>query len=217
MPRRVRPPTRYPAGGKLQTLTTKGSKAKAVPEPPAPKSKSKPSQASGAKSKAPSSPKQQKAAGPKRSEPSTSLPKQREVPSPVESHPRRSRSESRLSSNSGDEDFQPSIRVRNASESRLYRSRQQIALQDIYRLQSTTQLLIPKLSFSRVIREVLMEYMYRDFRITTECLNALQEASEMYLVQVFEDSYRCCLHRNRVTLDVPDMKLALYLREKWRP
>lgn len=190
MPRRVRPPQRHVTAAKLSTLKPKAAAekaAEAAPEPPA-----KPA-------KAPSLPKQQKVSVPPRAT-------------------RRSRSESRISSNSSDDDYQPSIRVRNASESRFDRSRQDVQiLQDIHRLQSTTQLLIPKLPFARVIREVLMQYMYRDFRITPECLCAIQEAAEMYMVQVFEDSYRCCLHRSRVTLGVPDMKLALYLREKWRP
>ncbi|XP_065093101.1 histone H3-5-like [Ochlerotatus camptorhynchus] len=91
-------------------------------------------------------------------------------------------------------------------------------LREIHQLQSTTKLQIPKLSFSRLIREVLLQYTGygKDYRITAECLECLQEAAEIYIVQLFEDSNRCCAHRDRVILHPKDMKLALFLREKWR-
>lgn len=88
-------------------------------------------------------------------------------------------------------------------------------LREITRLQLSTALLIPKLPFARLIREVLMEYRNRNLRITPEALLCLQESSEIYLVQMFEDAYRCTLHRDRVTLMPKDMNLALYLRERW--
>ncbi|XP_055606959.1 histone H3-like [Uranotaenia lowii] len=88
-------------------------------------------------------------------------------------------------------------------------------LKDIMMLQTTTRLLIPKLSFGRVIREVLLEQFRSDMRVTAECLNCLQEAAEIYLVQLMEDSYRCTLHRDRLTLMPKDMQLAIYLRERW--
>lgn len=91
-------------------------------------------------------------------------------------------------------------------------------LREIHQLQSTTKLQIPKLPFSRLIREVLLQYTGygKNYRITPECLECLQEAAEIYIVQMFEDSNRCCQHRDRVILCPKDMKLALFLRESWR-
>ncbi|XP_058461099.1 uncharacterized protein LOC131436406 [Malaya genurostris] len=89
------------------------------------------------------------------------------------------------------------------------------ALQEIRALQQTTNLLIPKLPFARIIREVLQQYGNNDLRISLEALMALQESSEMYLVQLFEDAYRCTLHRERVTLGPKDLGLALYLRQRF--
>lgn len=93
-----------------------------------------------------------------------------------------------------------------------------LVLREIHQLQSSTKLQIPKLPFARLIREVLLQYTGygKDFRITAECLECLQEAAEIYLVQVFEDSNKCCKHRDRVVLCTKDIKLALFLRDFWR-
>ncbi|XP_053688754.1 uncharacterized protein LOC128737986 [Sabethes cyaneus] len=119
---------------------------------------------------------------------------------------RRSRSESRASPQSDNNRGQRRVRseARAASGVR--------ALQEIRKLQETTNLLIPKLAFARVFREVLMEYSHRDLRVTADALIALQESAETYAVQLFEDSYRCTLHRERVTLTPKDMHLTLYMR-----
>ncbi|XP_049287101.1 uncharacterized protein LOC125765711 [Anopheles funestus] len=85
-------------------------------------------------------------------------------------------------------------------------------LKDIINLQSTVHNLIPRLCFGRVIREILSEYSNRSLKVTPDMLLCLQEASEIYLVQLFEDAYRCTLHRDRVTLIPKDMQLAFMLR-----
>ncbi|XP_062565573.1 histone H3-like centromeric protein A [Armigeres subalbatus] len=85
-------------------------------------------------------------------------------------------------------------------------------LRDITRLQNSTAALIPKLPFARLIRETMESYCGRKLYITPECLMCLQEAAEIYAVQVMEDAYRCTLHRGRITLTAKDMKLALLLR-----
>lgn len=85
-------------------------------------------------------------------------------------------------------------------------------LKDIIKLQSTVHNLVPKMCFARVIREILSEYTQTALRVTPDMLFCLQEAAEIYLVQLFEDSYRCTLHRDRATLMPKDMKLACLLR-----
>lgn len=56
-----------------------------------------------------------------------------------------------------------------------------------------------------------------DIRVQTLALRALQEATEAYLVNLFEDSVMCMLHRNRVTLTDKDLRLLLKLRPSYDP
>ena len=86
-----------------------------------------------------------------------------------------------------------------------------VALRQIRKYQKTTELLIQKIPFQRLVREVV-QGLCRDLRIQSTALLALQEASEDYLVKLFEDSLIACIHANRVTLQVKDMKLAQRLR-----
>ena len=66
------------------------------------------------------------------------------------------------------------------------------ALREIRRYQSSSNLLIPKLPFQRLVREIAQE-MLTDIRFQSTALLALQEASEAYLVQLLEDSNLCCI------------------------
>lgn len=86
------------------------------------------------------------------------------------------------------------------------------AMREIHKLQSSTNYLIPKLPFSRLIREILQACSLTVSRITPPALIALQESSEMYITHLLADSYRCTIHRARVTLTAKDIQLARYLR-----
>ncbi|KAJ1525140.1 hypothetical protein ONE63_009976 [Megalurothrips usitatus] len=86
------------------------------------------------------------------------------------------------------------------------------ALKEIRSLQRTTDHLIPKASFCRVVREILINFSHVQQQIQSSALEALQEAAEMYLVQFFEDSMLCCLHSKRVTLMPQDCHLVRRLR-----
>lgn len=85
-------------------------------------------------------------------------------------------------------------------------------LEEICHLQTTTNNLLPKLPFSRLLKEIFLDCGAVNFRIQTAALEALQTASEMYLVDLFEDSNLCALHSKRVTLYDHDMKLACQIR-----
>lgn len=92
------------------------------------------------------------------------------------------------------------------------------ALMEIRRYQNTVNTLIPKLPFSRVVREVMMNntrFNAQQMRITRDALMALQESAEMYLTNFFEDSLRLTIHAKRVTLMPRDMQLVSYLRNNW--
>ncbi|ODN04950.1 histone H3.3 type b [Orchesella cincta] len=86
-------------------------------------------------------------------------------------------------------------------------------LKEIRHYQKTESLLIPATSFGRLVREVATSITRsRDIRFQGKALKALQEASEAYIVGLFEDSYLCALHSKRVTLMAKDLRLAYRIR-----
>lgn len=88
----------------------------------------------------------------------------------------------------------------------------QVALRQIRKYQGTTQLLIPRMPFQRVVREITHEDCGRPYRFAVSAIEALHEAAEEYVVELFQDSMLCALHAKRVTVSPTDMKLARRLR-----
>lgn len=84
-------------------------------------------------------------------------------------------------------------------------------VQEIRRYQRSTELLIKKLPFQRLVREI-SQGIRRDLRFQSNTLLALQEAAEAYLVGLFEDTNLCALHARRVTIMPRDMQLARRIR-----
>jgi len=87
-----------------------------------------------------------------------------------------------------------------------------VALREIRKYQKSTDLLIPKLPFSRVIKEIALQICSNDMRFQSAALMALQEAAEAYLVTLFEDTVLCAVHAKRVTVMPKDMQLARRIR-----
>ena len=73
-----------------------------------------------------------------------------------------------------------------------------VALREIRRYQKSTELLIRKLPFQRLVREIAQDFK-TDLRFQSSAVMALQEASEAYLVGLFEDTNLCAIHAKRVT------------------
>jgi histone H3 len=86
-----------------------------------------------------------------------------------------------------------------------------VALREIRKYQKNTDLLIRKLPFQRLVREVANDFK-TDLRFQSHAIQALQEASEAYLVGLFEDSNLCAIHAKRVTIFPKDMQLARRIR-----
>jgi histone H3 len=86
-----------------------------------------------------------------------------------------------------------------------------VALREIRQYQKTTELLIRRLPFQRLVREVAQDFK-PDLKFQSVALQALQEAAEAYLVSLFEDTNLCAIHAKRVTIMVKDMQLARRLR-----
>ena len=82
-----------------------------------------------------------------------------------------------------------------------------VALCEIKRYQKTTELLIRKLPFTRLVREITQDFK-TDMRYQREAIAALQEAAEAYLVGLFEDTNLCAIHAKHVTIAPKDIQLA---------
>ena len=85
------------------------------------------------------------------------------------------------------------------------------ALQEIRRYQKSADLLIRKLPFQRLVREIAQRFKI-NLRFQSAALSALQEAAESYLVGLFEDTNLCCVHGKRVTIMPKDIQLARRIR-----
>ncbi|CAH3162158.1 unnamed protein product, partial [Porites lobata] len=78
-------------------------------------------------------------------------------------------------------------------------------------LSKSTELLIRKLPFQRLVREIAQDFK-TDLRFQSSAVMALQEASEAYLVGLFEDTNLCAIHAKRVTIMPKDIQLARRIR-----
>ena len=86
-----------------------------------------------------------------------------------------------------------------------------MALREIRKYQKSTDLLIRKLPFQRLVREVAHE-IKADLRFQTHAILALQEAAEAYLTSLFEDTNLCAIHAKRITIMPKDVQLARRIR-----
>ncbi|CAK9212952.1 unnamed protein product, partial [Sphagnum troendelagicum] len=86
------------------------------------------------------------------------------------------------------------------------------ALMEIRHYQKTCDLLIQRLPFARLVKEITAQYSDVVTRWTAEALTALQEATEDYMVHLFEDTNLCAIHAKRVTIMPKDLQLARRLR-----
>ena len=89
-----------------------------------------------------------------------------------------------------------------------------VALREIRRYQKSTELLIRKLPFQCLVREIALDFWPKDGgpRFTANAIKALQEAAEAYLVGLFEDTNLCAIHAKRVTIMPKDIQLARRIR-----
>ena len=109
-----------------------------------------------------------------------------------------------------------------------------VALREIRKYQKSTELLIRKLPFQRLVREIAQDFKTgallpmwaagslslsdtscchcADLRFQSSAVLALQEASEAYLVGLFEDTNLAAIHAKRVTIMPKDIQLARRIR-----
>lgn len=90
-----------------------------------------------------------------------------------------------------------------------------VALREIRHYQKSTELLIRKLPFQRLVREIASEQRggeINQIRFQGSAIAAMQEAAETYLTKLFEDINHCAIHARRVTIMPKDLMLARRIR-----
>ncbi|KAF2876488.1 histone H3 [Massariosphaeria phaeospora] len=90
-----------------------------------------------------------------------------------------------------------------------------VALREIRRYQKSTELLMRKLPFSRLVREIAQEFK-PDLRFQASAIEAIQEVTEAFLIGIFEDTNINAIHAKRVTINTRDMNLAQRYYKKYK-
>ena len=96
-----------------------------------------------------------------------------------------------------------------------------MALREIWRFQKSTDLLILKKPFGRLVREITQdittearkkELPTNDYRYQGKAILASQEAGEARLIEMFNDTQLAAFHAKRVTIKQEDIQLANKLK-----
>ena len=86
-----------------------------------------------------------------------------------------------------------------------------LALREIRHYQKRTNLLIKRVPFARLVREIAQDFK-QDLQFQNSAIGALQEAAEAYIVRLFEDTNLCAIHAKRITIMPKDIQLARHIR-----
>uniref|UniRef100_A0AC34Q1F3 Histone H2A/H2B/H3 domain-containing protein n=1 Tax=Panagrolaimus sp. JU765 TaxID=591449 RepID=A0AC34Q1F3_9BILA len=86
-----------------------------------------------------------------------------------------------------------------------------IVRQEIRRYQKSTELLIRKIPFQHLVKEIALS-LGTECRFQSAAIGGLQEAAEAYLVGLFEDVNLCAIHAKRITIMPRDLQLARRIR-----
>ena len=103
--------------------------------------------------------------------------------------------------------------VRRTKDGKAVKRAGRAALREIRKYQKSTDLLMRKLPFQRLVREVAQEFK-SDLRFQGSAILALQEAAEAYLTALFEDTNVCAIHAKRMTIMPRDIHLARRIRRE---
>ena len=87
-----------------------------------------------------------------------------------------------------------------------------MAKREIRKLTRTTNLLFPKRPFQRLVREIVQD-LSSDIRFTSESMQAIQEAAEIFVTETFHKSDMARKHAKRNTLQVEDIRFARFMTQ----
>ncbi|XP_031625738.1 histone H3-like centromeric protein CSE4 [Contarinia nasturtii] len=111
--------------------------------------------------------------------------------------------------------LKPSSRKLPGEKVRQRTKRRIRVLKEIKRLQESWNLLIPRLPFQRLVREIMQEHKKHDYRLQAAAVGALHEAAEYVLVEIFQESWDLVAHRSMKTLKEKDYRMANRIRENF--
>lgn len=83
---------------------------------------------------------------------------------------------------------------------------------EIKKLQTSTERLIPRAPFSRLVHGIARAVCGVELRLTKDCVDALHDASEELIVAVLSDAHSCAEHAGRDTVGDKDIRLACRIR-----
>jgi histone H3 len=86
------------------------------------------------------------------------------------------------------------------------------AIMEIRKFQRSTQFLIRRLPFARLVKEITTEEFHHSLRWRVDAIEALQHAAEDYIINLLMDANLCAIHAKRVTIMPRDMYLARRIR-----
>ncbi|KAH7301444.1 hypothetical protein KP509_23G026900 [Ceratopteris richardii] len=96
------------------------------------------------------------------------------------------------------------------------------SLREIRRAQKSVGLLIPRLPFMRVVKQIsanlcslMKTSSFVNVRWQTQALLCLQEAAEDFAIDFMNDAYLCATHSHRVTLMAKDYVIVSRIRYKF--
>lgn len=84
-------------------------------------------------------------------------------------------------------------------------------LSEIRKFQRSSDLLIHRLPFARLVKEITLKF-HHSLQWQNIALEALQHASEDFLIGLLEDANLSALHAKRITIMPKDIRLARRIR-----
>jgi histone H3 len=87
-----------------------------------------------------------------------------------------------------------------------------VALREIRKYQKSTEFLIRRIPFMKLVREICHNIRGFNLRFKPDAMTAIQEAAEDFIVHLFEDANLCAIHAKRVTIMPKDIQLARRIR-----
>ena len=103
------------------------------------------------------------------------------------------------------------VKSNDGEKRKMRRKAGTVALREIKRYQKSIDNLLPRAPFQRLVRTIV-EDMDHQLRFQSQALVAIQEATEAYIVALFEDTNLCAIHAKRMTILKKDMQLARRIR-----
>ena len=91
-----------------------------------------------------------------------------------------------------------------------------VALREIRRYQKSTELLLRRAPFMRLVREIAQDFK-QDLRFQSNAILALQEAAAQHLTETYELTNLCAIHAKRVTIMPRDMQLVRAIKGRRNP